>query len=171
MMKFLGIKHFRLSISWPRVMPDGTIGSKNQKGIDFYNNVINALVAADITPWVTLYHWDLPSALMDKTPNGGWLNRSIIDKFNDFADLCFSSFGDRVKNWVTFNEPISSCWLGYGVGVHAPGRCSKYMGQPCEEVGGGGDSTREPYLCSHIMILAHAKAVNTLRSKYSAQNG
>jgi len=104
-MKKLGIKHFRMSLSWPRLLPNGTIDSPNQKGIDFYNNLLDSLIAAAIQPWVTLYHWDLPSALNDKTANGGWLNPTIQDRFNEYADFCFSNFGSKVKKWITFNEP------------------------------------------------------------------
>lgn len=102
-MKSLGITHFRFSLSWSRILPDGT--SPNQKGIDFYSNVLDALLAADIQPYVTLYHWDLPSKLNDKSDKGGWLSEDIIPKFDAYADLCFDKFGDRVKTWITFNDP------------------------------------------------------------------
>lgn len=129
-----------MSFSWSRILPKGTVDEPNQKGIDFYNNVLDALLAANIQPWVTLYHWDLPAALNDKTSTGGWLNPDIQDKFNDYADFCFKTFGAKVKKWITFNEPQSFCWIGYGIGIHAPGRCSPYMGDHCLKDGGGGNT-------------------------------
>jgi len=105
MMKDLGIQYFRMSISWPRLLPDGTIDNINWAGVAFYNDVIDKLLEAGIKPFVTLYHWDLPSALMKSKSEDGWLNPEIQDLFNDYADLCFSVFGDRVKHWITFNEP------------------------------------------------------------------
>ena len=91
----------RFSISWSRVLPGG-VGEKNQAGIDYYNNLINALLEAGITPAVTLYHWDLPQALEDE---GGWLSSEVADWFEEYARLCFTEFGDRVKFWITLNEP------------------------------------------------------------------
>jgi beta-glucosidase/6-phospho-beta-glucosidase/beta-galactosidase len=128
--------------------------------------VLDELIAANIEPWVTLYHWDLPAALNDKTSTGGWLNPDIQDKFNDYADFCFKTFGAKVKKWITFNEPQSFCWIGYGIGIHAPGRCSPYMGDHCLKDGGGGNTSTEPYITSHNVILSHAKAAKTYRTKY-----
>ena len=91
----------RFSIGWSRVLPLG-VGEKNQAGIDYYNNLINALLEAGITPAVTLYHWDLPQALEDR---GGWLEAEVADWFEEYARLCFTEFGDRVKFWITLNEP------------------------------------------------------------------
>ena len=167
MMKSLNIKDFRMSFSWSRILPDGTPASANQKGIDFYNSVFDELNAAGITPWVTLYHWDLPSALFNTTSTGAWLGKDIIDKFNDYADFCFKTFGTKVKKWITFNEPQSFTWIGYGAGVHAPGRCSE---DRCK-TGGGGNTATEPYITSHNVILAHAKAVQTYKQKYQKDQG
>jgi len=83
----------------------------------------------------------------------------MIDNFNDYADFCFKTFGQKVKKWITFNEPQSFTWIGYGAGAHAPGRCSPYVADHCLSDGGGGDTPTEPYITSHIVILAHAKAV------------
>ena len=166
LMKQLGIKNFRMSLSWARIFPDGTKDNINQKGVDFYNNVINALLAAGIEPWVTLFHWDLPNAFNDRTANSTWLNPDIVNKFNDYADFCFKTFGDRVKYWITFNEIHTFAWIGYGQGTFAPGRCSPSYQQWCQEIGGGGDSGTEPYIVAHHALLSHAQAVNTYRTKY-----
>ena len=88
-MKDLGIKHFRMSLSWPRLLPDGIATNPNPLGVQFYNDVFDELEKAGIEPWVTLYHWDLPSALNDKTSTGGWLNPLIVDRFNEYAEFCF----------------------------------------------------------------------------------
>ena len=133
MMANLGIKNFRLSFSWSRLLPDGTVDSANKNGVDFYNSVIDTLIANGITPWVTLYHWDLPSALHDKSNTGSWLGSAITDQFNAYADFCFQKFGDRVKHWLTMNEPWTFTWQGYGNGINAPGRCTDeyYPGKNC----------------------------------------
>ena len=118
-MKAMGLKNYRFSISWTRLMPDGTSNNINQAGIDHYNNFIDALLEAGISPMVTLFHWDTPQALESL---GGWDNEAIIDRFDDYADLCFREFGDRVKFWITLNEPWVISLLGYGTGEFAPGR-------------------------------------------------
>jgi beta-glucosidase len=117
LVKQLGFGANRFSISWSRILPMGT-GKINQKGIDFYNKVIDKNLEKGIEPWVTLYHWDLPQALEYK---GGWTNREIINWFSDYTSLCAKSFGDRVKHWIVLNEPLSFTGLGYGIGYHAPG--------------------------------------------------
>ena len=125
MMKRMGIKHFRMSFSWPRILPGGTTDKGvNGLGVDFYNRVIDELVAAGISPWVTLHHWDTPSAVHNNTDTGSFLSKDIVAKFNNYADFCFAAFGDRVKHWITFNEPLTYTLLGYGAGVFPPGRCS-----------------------------------------------
>lgn len=118
LLKELGIDNFRFSISWPRVLPQGT-GDINIKGIDFYNNVINTCLKHGIEPWVTIYHWDLPQALEQK---GGWTNREIINWFKEFVELCAKHFGDRVKYWMVMNEPMAFTGAGHFLGIHAPGR-------------------------------------------------
>lgn len=116
-LKEMGFKHFRFSISWSRILPQG-IGEINEKGLAFYQRVINKCLELEIEPWITLYHWDLPSALQEK---GGWANRKIIDWFDEFAHLCLACFGDRVKYWMLLNEPIVFTGAGYLLGLHAPG--------------------------------------------------
>lgn len=114
----LNIPNFRFSVSWPRIMPAGR-SPVNQKGIDFYNRVIDQCLALGIEPWLTLYHWDLPQALEH---HGGWTNRDIVSWFGDFAEVCGRHFGDRVGNWMVMNEPMGFVGAGYFLGAHAPGR-------------------------------------------------
>jgi len=114
----LNIPNFRFSISWSRVLPEGT-GRINQAGIDYYNTLIDHMLQCGIEPWVTLYHWDLPHALELK---GGWTNREIVKWFAEFVELCAKNFGDRVKNWMVVNEPSVFTGAGYFLGIHAPGR-------------------------------------------------
>ncbi len=114
----LNIPNFRFSISWPRVMPTGQ-NLVNQAGIDYYNRVIDSCLEKGITPWLTVYHWDLPQALNLK---GGWTNRDIVGWFSDYTELCAKSFGDRVKNWMVMNEPSVFTGAGYFLGIHAPGK-------------------------------------------------
>ena len=113
----LNISNFRFSISWPRILPNGT-GEINQEGVLFYNRVINYCIAKGIEPWVTIYHWDLPHVLEDQ---GGWTNRDVISWFECFVTACADSFGDRVKNWIVMNEPAVFTGAGYFFGIHAPG--------------------------------------------------
>jgi beta-glucosidase len=118
LVKKLNIPNFRFSISWTRVLPNGT-GEVNQAGIDYYNRVIDYCISQGIEPWVTIYHWDLPQILEDK---GGWTNRGIVGWFTEFVALCAKSFGDRVKYWMVMNEPSVFSGAGYFFGIHAPGR-------------------------------------------------
>lgn len=117
LMKSMNIKNFRFSLAWSRIIPNG-IGSVSQAGIDYYNKVIDFCLACGITPWVTLYHWDLPQALQNK---GGWTNREIVLWFENYVEVCATHFGDRVKNWMVLNEPMVFTGAGYFLGVHAPG--------------------------------------------------
>ena len=153
LMAACGLKAYRFSISWPRVLPTGK-GKVNEEGIAFYNSLIDELIANGIEPWANLYHWDLPLAL--ELEEDGWLSRKIVDSFGAYANLCFERFGDRVKNWITLNEAWVVAMLGYGQGVFAPGRTSN----------------TEPYQAGHHLILAHANAVIIYRSQFQpSQNG
>jgi len=118
LMAKLGIPNFRFSLSWSRIIPNGT-GKVNPVGIEFYNRVIDFCLELGIEPWITLYHWDLPFELEKK---GGWTNREIIKWFGDYVELCAKYFGDRVKHWMILNEPMVFTGAGYFLGVHAPGR-------------------------------------------------
>ena len=118
LMHSLHIRNYRFSISWSRIFPAGQ-GAINQQGIDFYNRLIDLSLELGITPWVTLYHWDLPQALENK---GGWVNRDVLDWFGHYVSTCIAHFGDRVKNWMILNEPLVFSAAGYFLGVHAPGR-------------------------------------------------
>lgn len=118
LMQSMGIRNFRFSISWARLLPDG-IGRVNKAGIDYYNRLIDHCLELEITPWLTLYHWDLPHELEKK---GGWASREIIGWFKEYVTLCASSFGDRVKHWMVLNEPMVYTGAGYFLGIHAPGR-------------------------------------------------
>ncbi|RMG59499.1 MAG: beta-glucosidase [Bacteroidetes bacterium] len=148
----MGLKHYRFSISWPRIQPDGK-GKPNPEGIRFYSELIDRLLAHGITPWVTLYHWDLPLAL--QMEDDGWLNPDIATYFRRYAEICFEAFGDRVKHWITLNEPWVVAILGYGQGTFAPGRISN----------------REPYVVGHHLLRAHAEAVDCYRTQFQARQG
>lgn len=150
LMKAMGLKAYRFSFAWSRLLPQGR-GAVNEAGVAFYNRLIDALLANGIAPWVTLYHWDLPLALQLETD--GLLNPEVADQFAHYAELCFERFGDRVKHWITLNEPWCSSVLGHGVGYFAPGRTS----------------TSEPYLAAHNLIRAHGKIVDVYRRKYQAR--
>lgn len=118
LMRQLNFKASRFSIAWSRILPEGS-GQVNQKGIDFYNRVIDKCLETGVDPWVTCYHWDLPQKLQEK---GGWENRDILGWFGEYVELCAKNFGDRVKNWMVFNEPASFVTIGHLLGIHAPGK-------------------------------------------------
>ncbi len=118
LVKQLNIPNFRFSISWTRILPNGT-GEVNMAGVEYYNNVINYCLEQGIEPWVTIYHWDLPQVLEAK---GGWTNRDIIEWFTNYTAICAQHFGDRVKHWMVMNEPSVFSGAGYFFGIHAPGR-------------------------------------------------
>jgi beta-glucosidase len=117
LMSDLGVKAYRFSISWPRVLPSGR-GSANQAGLDFYSRLVDGLLEAGIEPFPTLYHWDLPQALQDE---GGWAERSTAEAFVEYADVISRHLGDRVKHWITHNEPWAAALIGHQAGAHAPG--------------------------------------------------
>lgn len=118
LMQYLNIKNFRFSLAWSRLFPEGA-GKPNDKGVDYYNRLIDFCLECGIEPWVTLYHWDLPHALEQK---GGWTNRDIVGWFENYVQFCVQKFGDRVKNWMVLNEPVVFTGAGYFLGVHAPGK-------------------------------------------------
>jgi beta-glucosidase len=120
LIKAMNFKVFRFSLSWPRILPEGT-GAINQKGLDFYHKVIDKCLSVGIEPWITLYHWDMPQVLESK---GGWANREIINWFSEYVEVVTKEFGPKVKNWMVINEQLSFTGLGYMEGIFAPGRKS-----------------------------------------------
>ncbi|CAI9290175.1 unnamed protein product [Lactuca saligna] len=166
MIRQMSMDAYSFSISWSRVIPLGKVSSGvNERGISYYNNLINELRANDLEPFVTLFHFDLPQALEDEY--GGFLSSRVVNDFRDFAELCFRRFGDRVKYWITMNEPWSYSVGGYEKGNFAPGRCSDAVGK-CP----AGDSGIEPYIVTHNMLLAHAAATKLYHDIYKGpQNG
>nr|XP_004402939.2 PREDICTED: cytosolic beta-glucosidase [Odobenus rosmarus divergens] len=146
--KQLGLTHYRFSLSWSRLLPDGTTGFINQKGIDYYNKIIDDLLTNAVTPIVTLYHYDLPQALEDK---GGWLSEAIIESFDKYARFCFITFGDRVQRWITINEPNVFALLAYDFGIYPPG---------VPHFGTGG------YQAARNLIKAHARSWHSYDSLF-----
>ncbi|MCF0147573.1 MAG: beta-glucosidase [Clostridium sp.] len=145
LMAEMGLESYRFSISWPRIIPNGT-GEVNPKGLEFYNNIIDECLKYGIVPFVTLYHWDLPQVLEEK---GGWLNKDTVEAFVNYAEVCYKAFGDRVKHWITFNETVVFCSLGYLAGAHPPaivGDVNKY------------------FQATHNVFLAHAKSIELYKS-------
>ncbi len=149
LMQELGLRNYRFSIAWPRILPTGR-GQVNAAGLDFYDRLVDTLLAADIEPFVTLYHWDLPQALQDEV--GGWNSRETSHAFANYAGVVSQRLGDRVKYWITLNEPWVSSFVGHEMGVHAPG-------------------LRDPRIAwqvSHHLLLAHGLAVPILRANGNA---
>lgn len=144
LMSQIGIKAYRFSLSWPRIIPDGA-GRVNKAGIRFYNKLIDELLEHDIVPWVTLFHWDYPYELYLR---GGWLNRSSPEWFEDYTRVVVDQFSDRIRHWITINEPQGFLGLGHFEGFHAPGL------KLC---------LRECLLAGHHALLAHGRAVRTIR--------
>ncbi|XP_059069115.1 beta-glucosidase 12-like [Cryptomeria japonica] len=162
LMKDMGMDAYRFSISWSRILPYGSIkGGINKIGVAYYNNLINELLKHDIKPFVTLFHWDLPQALEDKY--GGFLSENIVQDFEAYSELCFQEFGDRVKHWITLNEPYNYAYGGYDVGLTPPGRHSSSNGSSST-----GNSATEPYIVTHNLLLSHAAAVRVYKTKYQA---
>ncbi|KAF8036947.1 hypothetical protein BT93_B0005 [Corymbia citriodora subsp. variegata] len=165
LLKELGVDAYRFSISWTRILPSGSVsGGVNQEGIDHYNNLIDELIKNGIEPVVTIFHFDPPQVLQDKY--GGPLSRKFVDDFKDYAEICYKTYGDRVKKWITVNEPLMVAQLGYDYGVAPPGRCSV----PPHECTAGNSST-EPYVAGHNLILAHAAAARLYKDKFQANQG
>jgi len=144
LMKDLGLDTYRFSVSWSRVRPDA--GPLNPKGLDFYKRLVDELRDADILPWLTLYHWDMPQAQQDR---GGWTARESADRFTEYALDVHDALGDRVQNWTTLNEPWCSSFLSYTGGIHAPGHYS----------------VTEGVLAAHHLLLAHGQTVQALRAR------
>ena len=144
LMKKLGLNAYRFSISWPRILPKGR-RDVAQAGLDFYNRLVDGLLEANIEPFVTLYHWDLPQCLQEE---GGWPSRTVVTAFSEYADLVSRTLGDRVKSWVTLNEPYVSAFIGYLEGRHAPGHTNLH----------------EALEASHHLLLAHGQAVQIIRN-------
>ncbi|XP_057458048.1 beta-glucosidase 11-like [Lotus japonicus] len=155
----MGLEAYRFSISWSRLIPDGK-GPINPKGLQYYNNLINELTRNGIQPHVTLQHWDLPQALEDEY--GGWVSRRVVKDFTAYADVCFREFGDRVKYWTPVNEANVFAIGGYGAGFLPPQHCSPSSISNCSK----GNSSTEPYLVAHHVLLAHASATRLYRKKY-----
>lgn len=154
LMKAMGVKNFRMSISWSRLIPGGVAGSPvNPDAVKFYNSVFDELKKAGIEPAVTLYHWDMPQVLQDKYE--GFISDKVQDDFAYYAEQAFKNFGGKVRKWTTFNEPWVICNLQYGNGDFAPG--IKY-----------GESGK--WKCGHNLLLSHAKAVKVFRDGYKAKN-
>ncbi|KAI8803457.1 putative beta-glucosidase [Cladochytrium replicatum] len=162
LLKQYGAKSYRFSLAWSRIVPTGSrYDAFNEEGITFYNDFINGLIANGITPFVTLYHWDLPQGLVERY--GGLLNSDEFSAdFEHYAKICYQRFGDRVKHWLTFNEPYCSAKLGYGWGVHAPGRTSN------REKNEVGDTSTETWRVGHSILLGHGKAVKVYRDQFKA---
>ncbi|XP_074368443.1 beta-glucosidase 22-like isoform X3 [Apium graveolens] len=156
-----GLEAYRFSISWSRLIPNG-IGAVNLKGLQFYNNLINELINHGIIPHVTLFHYDTPQILEDEY--GGWLSKKAVKAFVAYADVCFREFGDRVLHWTTFNEPNVFAHYVYDFGVFQPNRCSSPFGTNCTK----GNSSTEPYIVAHNIILAHAATARLYLKKYKA---
>ncbi|KAL2931545.1 Beta-glucosidase 46 [Bienertia sinuspersici] len=160
----LGLNSYRFSISWARILPKGRHGNINLAGIRFYDKLIDNLLEKGIQPFITLSHFDIPQGLEDRY--GGLLSNKFQKDFAYYADICFKYFGDRVKYWVTFNEPNVNIHFGYRTGVYPPNRCSGSFGN-CSK----GDSEKEPFIAAHNVILAHAVAVKLYRTRYQEKQG
>jgi beta-glucosidase len=147
LMASLGLNAYRFSIAWPRILPEGR-GAVNEVGLDFYDRLVDELLAKNIQPFATLYHWDMPQTLEDK---GGWTVRATVDAFAEYTDAISRRLGDRVKHWMTMNEPWVASYLGYGVGVHAPGMRDELAF----------------IRASHHLLLAHGRGLEVLRKNVS----
>ena len=150
LMKWMGVKAYRFSVAWPRVIPDG-VGRVNEMGLDFYDRLIDSLLEREIAPWLTMYHWDLPEALQLR---GGWNNREVVEWFGEYGEVLTSRFGDRVKNWMTLNEPLCSAWLGHLYGDMAPGI----------------KDLQTALNVSHNLLMSHGLACQVIRSNVSEAN-
>lgn len=144
----LGVSKYRFSLSWPRLLPEGFSNKISEDGLNYYNNLIDELLKHNIEPVVTLHHWDLPYCFQQL---GGWTNPIMADYLVDFAKVAFDHFGDRVKMWLTLNEPFIFCTMGYGKEELAPAMNFPGVAE---------------YLAGHTMLLAHAKVYHLYDTKY-----
>ena len=142
LMAELGLNAYRFSVAWPRIQPEGA-GAPNDEGLDYYRRLVDALNRNGITPVLTLYHWDLPQALEDA---GGWANRETAERFAEYATIVHRALAGEVGTWLTMNEPWVAAWLGYGTGVHAPGRTDD----------------RLALAAMHHLLLAHGLALEAI---------
>ncbi|KAK9068287.1 hypothetical protein SSX86_012398 [Deinandra increscens subsp. villosa] len=158
LLKKMGVKSYRFSISWSRILPGGKLSmGKSLEGINHYNTLIDELLANQIEPFVTLFHWDTPMALEQEYT--GFLSSKIVDDFVNYADVCFWEFGDRVKNWVTLNEPYTFVYGGYVQGTYAPGRGGENQ---------KGDPQVEPYIVAYNLLNSHAGAYRLYQQNYKS---
>ncbi|XP_060802158.1 myrosinase 1 isoform X1 [Amyelois transitella] len=154
MMRELGLDFYRFSLSWTRILPTSFVDKINEAGVNYYNNLIDEMLKYNIQPMVTLYHWDMPQKLQDL---GGWNNPHIVDWYGDYARTVFELFGDRVKNWITMNEPREICYQGYGDVTMAPRLNIKGVAD---------------YMCAKNLLLAHARAYHIYNDEFrETQNG
>ncbi len=150
LMADLGMQAYRFSVAWPRIQPEGS-GPANQRGLDYYRRLVDGLRRRFIEPILTLYHWDLPQALEDR---GGWTSRETSERFAEYAGIVYEALSDNVRFWITLNEPWVSSWLGYGIGIHAPGR----------------KSTSDALSATHHLLLGHGLALERMRSVRSPEH-
>lgn len=143
------MNHYRFSISWSRILSDGSLASRNQAGIEYYNQLIDSLLQNGIEPIVTMFHFDLPQTIQNL---GGFTNAVVVDYFEAYADLLFRLYGDRVKSWITINEPLVYCTMNFAAG---------YLVPTVEPVPGVGE-----YLCGHNALKAHAIAYRLYQKEY-----
>ncbi|MEO7001068.1 MAG: GH1 family beta-glucosidase, partial [Ktedonobacterales bacterium] len=146
LMQSLGVRSYRFSVAWPRILPTGA-GAVNAKGLDFYRRLVDGLLQRNIEPMVTLFHWDLPQALQDI---GGWENRDVAQRFAEYADVVYRALGDKAHSWLTLNEPKTVTTVGYIYGTHAPGF----------------HDPQRAYVALHHMLLGHGLAVQAFRARY-----
>ena len=163
LMKTYGVTAYRFSISWSRVIPlGGRNDPVNEKGLQYYSNLVDELLKNGITPFVTLFHWDTPQALEDRY--GGMLNKdAYTPDFVNYARVCFERLGDRVKHWITYNEPGVFTLAGYAAGVHAPARSS------FRERNAEGDSSTEPFTVGHTELISHAYVTKMYKEEFQSQ--
>jgi beta-glucosidase len=150
LMAGLGVGWYRFSLAWPRLQPDGR-GALNEAGVDFYSRLVDTLLAKDIQPWVTLYHWDLPQVLQDE---GGWPLRDTAERFAEYASAVYERLHDRVRHWTTLNEPWVSAFLGYATGQHAPGL----------------QDPEAALRAAHHLMLGHGRAIEAMRAQGDADS-